>query len=86
MPSAILRSVVLVRVKPVEAHAFGTFSHIGKEIIEAVPTFCDSNALTAIPLVLAGFGVIATLVHMAPRLIGTSSCVSMCGEAMHAAA
>ena len=66
MPSAILRSVVLVRVKPVEAHAFGTFSHIGKEIIEAVPTFCDSNALTAVPLVLTCVWVITALMHMAP--------------------
>lgn len=67
-PSAITRLIVAAVVDALQGVEWRRFrAHVGKEVVKALPTFADGNAAPAISWVLRSFGILAALLHGAPR-------------------
>ena len=65
-PLTVSGFVIPIAVETVNRHPFGTFSHIGKEISEDMPTFADFNSLAAVVLPTVIGEPVATFHHCAP--------------------
>lgn len=68
-PTNVARFVVAVVIDPIKAHAFRTLAHVGKEVLEFLPTFADKDAPST-PVLKSGMGLpSAALNHRVPNVV-----------------
>lgn len=72
-PPAVAGIIVPVAIDPIDRHAIRHFSHIGKEILERLPSFADRNATPAVQGIALRLWVAATPLHGDPASIGAIS-------------
>lgn len=69
-PSTIIRLIVSINIwKSVQRMAGRLFSHIGKKVIENLPSFADSNAPTSIVRITYGLAIGASSDHIYPTTV-----------------
>lgn len=73
-PSTIFRLVVPFSIrKSVQGFSLGSLSHIGKKIREFQPSFTNRNPLSSVAGVFRMIGVVASLDHACPSVVGGSA-------------
>lgn len=68
-PSAIFWSVRTIVVDAIKRCPFGSFPHVGKEVVEYRPSFANRNAATTVSRVVRCLGIKTSFAHRFPGTI-----------------
>lgn len=79
-PPAVLRRVRTIIVYTFERQAGRRMPHVGKEVFVNTPASANDNPPATVVPEVAGVGVVASLDHPAPALIGWTAGETMCLE------
>ena len=80
-PSAVGWFVVAIHIAPVDAHAFGSFSHVSKESNERrAPLVADVNAAATVSSIVGAIRIEAACQHASPGLVGATLMQAVSGR------
>jgi len=78
-PAAIAGFVVTVVIDTVDAHAFGSFSHVGKEVCKVVPPLAHTDPSRTILREFVVCGIFTTTNHRLPRIVNRAVALTVLG-------
>lgn len=72
-PPTITRFIVPIAADTIERQSRGNFAHIGKEVLELLPSLADFDAAPAVLMKVFGLGIGAPPLHRNPASVGAVS-------------
>ncbi len=77
-PTTIVWFIIPVVIDPVDRISFGrALSHIGKEVLELLPSLADLDASISIPMILCVIWIRAPIFHLGPDIPFSCATLSM---------
>lgn len=77
-PSAILRAVVASIIDPLKGHTFRRMPHVGKEVLELVPSLTDADSTRTVFFEAGNARIMASTNHVVPAAIDGRRAEAVC--------